>query len=496
MRVVVIGAGLAGLSAAAHLAGAGHEVCVLERNRRPGGRAGLIEQHGFRLDTGPTVFTMPNVLADTFSALGREMVDYVEVEPVDPIYRAVFADGSELRVRRGREAMTEEIRSFAGTDEAVDFMRFCDWLTELHEVEMPHFIDTNFDSPLDLIRSWRKLLDVIRLGGFGALDGKVASFFEDERLRRVFSFQAMYAGVAPHEALAIYSVITYMDTVVGAYAATGGIHSIATGLARAVEEAGATIRYESEVMRILRDGEGAVTGVDLAGGDRLTADAVVCNVDLPIAYKTLLGGVDAPRLARRGRYSPSCLLWVAGVRGTAPPGAAHHNVHFGHEFDDAFKSVIKRGERMSDPSTFVGMASISDATLAPEGCSTLSALELMPNLDGKLDWTRDGARYAEDLRRRVGRLGYPVDDVVVERVFDPLEWESMGMERGTPFSLSHTLRQTGPLRPRNVDRRVPGLVFTGSSTVPGVGIPMVLLSGKLAAQRVEQYARATSVHKW
>lgn len=496
MRVVVIGAGLGGLSAAAHLRGAGHEVTVLERQRTPGGRAGVFRGDGFRLDTGPTVFTMPELLADTFAAVERRLSDFVTIDPIDPMYRAVFSDGSELRVRRGREAMADEIRQFANDREAEAFSEFYEWITGLYELELKRFIDTNYDSPSDLIKSWRSVLDLIRQGGFGSLGSKVAGFFEDERLRQVFSFQALYAGLAPREALALYSVITYMDTVAGVFSPRGGVHAVAKGLARALTEAGATVRYDTTVSRILRDGDGVVTGVDLGDEGRLPADAVVCNADLPVAYRTLLGGVEAPRVARRGRYSPSCLLWVAGVRGGPPEGAAHHNVHFGNEFDDAFKAIIKRGVRMPEPSTLVSMASISDPTLAPEGCSTLYALEPVPNLDGKLDWARDGAEYVDDLRRRVGELGYPVDEIVVERVFDPLDWESMGLERGTPFSLSHTFRQTGPFRPGNIDKRVPGLVFTGSSTVPGVGVPMVLLSGKLAAQRVDQYARSTAVLKW
>jgi phytoene desaturase len=489
MRVVVIGAGLGGLSAAAHLRASHHEVTVLERGPGPGGRAGVLESHGFRIDTGPTVFTMPDVLADTFRAIQREMTDYVTIERVDPMYRAVFADGSVLHVRHGREAMTEEIRSFANAREAGAF-------NELYHIEMPRFIETNYDSVFDLVRPWRALLDLIRHGGFAALDSRVATFFEDERLRRAFSFQAMYAGLAPREALALYSVITYMDTVDGVFAPRGGVHAVADGLARAVMEAGARVRYDTEVVRILRTGEGAVSGVDLGGDDRIPADAVVCNADLPVAYRTMLGGVEAPRVARRGRYSPSCLLWVAGVRGAPPADTAHHNIHFGREFDDAFKAVIKRGVRMPDPSTLVSVASITDPSLAPEGCSTLYALEPMPNLDGKVDWAKHGARYADDLKARVGAMGYPVDDVLVERTFDPLDWESMGLERGTPFSLSHTLRQSGPFRPRNVDKRVPGLAFTGSSTLPGVGVPMVLISGRLAAARVDQYARTSSIHRW
>jgi phytoene desaturase len=493
MRVLVIGAGLGGLSAAAYLVRDGHEVTVLERGSSPGGRAGIIEQDGFRLDTGPTVLTMPNLLADTFRAVDREMSDYVTIDSVDPMYRAVFDDGSVLHVRHGRAAMTEEIRQFANAREAGAFNEFCEWLTELYELEMPRFIEANYDSVFDLLKPWRAMLDLVRHGAFGALDSKVATFFEDERLRRVFSFQSMYAGLAPREALALYSVITYMDTVAGVFAPRGGMHAVATGLARAVTEAGAAIRYDTDVLRILRNGEGAVSGVDLGGGDRLPADAVVCNADLPVAYRTLLGGVEAPRVARRGRYSPSCLLWVAGVRGVPPVSTAQHNFHFGKDFDEAFKAVIKRGVRMPDPSTLVSVASIGDPTRAPEGCSTLYALEPMPNLDGKLDWGRNGARYVDDLKRRVGRLGYPVDDIVVERTFDPLDWESMGMERGTPFSLSHTFRQTGPFRPSNIDKRVPGLVFTGSSTLPGVGVPMVLISGKLAARRVDHYTRTTSL---
>ncbi len=491
LDVVVIGAGLGGLSAAAHLSRAGHTVTVVEREAIPGGRAGMITEAGFRLDNGPTVLTMPNLLADAFNAAGAEMSDFITVKPVDPMYRAVYADGSVLHVRHGREAMTQEIREFANAREAEAFGRFCDWLERLYRVEMAHFIDANFDSVLDLVKPWRAGLELVRMGGFGKLGRKVASFFDDERLQRIFSFQSMYAGLAPYEALALYAVITYMDSVEGVFVPEGGMHAMATGLAAAVEKAGVTIRYNSPVTRILRDGSGAVSGVELAGGEmggeRLAADVVVCNPDLPVAYRTLLGGVDAPRVARRGKYSPSCLLWVAGVRGLPPADAAHHNIHFGHDWDGAFRALIRDGVRMPDPSILVTLHSLDDPTLAPEGCSSIYVLEPTPNLDGRIDWGRERDRIVESLRAKVAGLGYPTD-VQVERIYDPLDWEAMGMERGTPFALAHTFRQTGPFRPNNIDKRVPGLVFTGSSTLPGVGVPMVLVSGKLAAERVQQHA--------
>jgi phytoene desaturase len=487
LDVVVIGAGLGGLAAAAHLIKAGHTVTIVERESIPGGRAGMITEAGFRLDNGPTVLTMPNLLADAFAAAGADMADFVTIKPVDPMYRAVYADGSTLHVRHGREAMTDEIRQFANAREAEAFGRFCDWLEQLYRVEMAHFIDANFDSVLDLVKPWRAGLELVRLGGFGKLGRKVASFFDDERLQRIFSFQSMYAGLAPYEALSLYAVITYMDSVEGVFVPEGGMHAMATGLAAAVEKAGVTIRYDSPVTRILRTGSGAVSGVEVAGSERIAADVVVCNPDLPVAYRTLLGGVDAPRVARRGKYSPSCLLWVAGVKGLPPAEAAHHNIHFGHDWNASFKALIHDGVRMPDPSILVTLHSLDDASLAPAGCSSIYVLEPTPNLDGRIDWSRERDRITDSLRAKVAGLGYPTD-VVVERIYDPLDWEAMGMERGTPFALAHTFRQTGPFRPNNVDKRVPGLVFTGSSTLPGVGVPMVLVSGKLAAERVQQFA--------
>jgi phytoene desaturase len=486
-RVVVIGAGLGGLSAACHLAGRGYEVVVLESDERPGGCSGLYERHGYEFDTGPTVLTMPELVEHCFEGAGTDMSDLLEMVPVDPMYRACFADGTELRVWHDRDQMIDEIRAVCGTTEAERFFRFSRWLQELYRVEMPNFIERNYSSPLTLARPFGPLVRLARLGGFRRLAPTVAQFFEDERLRRLFTFQSLYAGVSPYEAMALYAVITYMDVVNGVFVPEGGMHALPVALAAAAEKAGAQFRYSTHVDRVLleRGSDGPVRGVRLASDEVVAADAVVCNAPVAAAYRSLLPGLRTPRRARRTHYSPSALLWHAGVRGALPARCAHHNVHFGHQWKDAFSALFDHGTRMPDPSFLVSVPTVTNPGMAPTGANVLYALEPVPNLDGRVDWTTERERARDALAGAAAAAGYP-GDVEVEMLVDPSDWARRGMERGTPFALSHRFFQSGPFRPSNVDRRAPGLVFAGSSTVPGVGIPMVLVSGMLAAARVDE----------
>lgn len=296
----------------------------------------------------------------------------------------------------------------------------------------------------------------------------------------------MYAGLSPFDALAVYAVITYMDTVEGVWFPLGGMHAVARGLAAAATKAGATFRYGETVEQVIFGADGVATGVR-ADGEVVRADAVILNPDLPVAYRTLLPATRMPRVARWGRYSPSCVLWLAGARGDLPAAAQHHNIHFGDEWEGAFDALLRRGTRMADPSILVSVPTRTDPELAPPGTSSLYVLEPVPNLDGRVDWDAERPRLRDDLARRVVALGYP-GDVEVEELVDPPEWKRRGMERGTPFALSHRFFQTGPFRPGITDARLPGVAFVGSGTRPGVGIPMVLLSGRLAADAVETRA--------
>jgi phytoene desaturase len=230
-----------------------------------------------------------------------------------------------------------------------------------------------------------------------------------------------------------------------------------------------------------------VRGIRLTSGEIVRADRVVCNADLPVAYRTLLPGTASPRAVRSGTYSPSCVVWHIGLHGTMPNAVEHHNIHFGRDWEGSFRSIIKDGRLMRDPSVLVTVPTRSEPGLAPTGGHVLYVLEPVPNLDGHVDWTTARHEMRDRLRRKIEQLGYR-GRIDVESMDDPTDWERRGMERGTPFSLSHRFAQTGPFRPSNRPRRAPGLVFVGSGSQPGVGVPMVLVSGQLAAQRIEQLA--------
>ena len=477
-HVVVVGAGLGGLSAALRLAGAGRRVTVLEREQVPGGRAGLLQDQGYAFDTGPTVLTMPDLIADALDCVGESLSDWLTLEPVTPLYRARFADGSALDVHADVEAMCAELSEVCGPAEAAGYRRYVDFVSRLYQLQMRDFIDRNIDSPLQLVTP--SLARLAAMGGFRRLAPKVAQYLRDPRTQKVFSFQAMYAGLSPYDALAIYAVIAYMDSVAGVYFPRGGMHAVPRALAAAAEKHGVEIRYGTEVVGVERRGRRA-TAVLTASGERVPCDVVVLNPDLPVAYRTLLG--LQPRSVRRLTYSPSCYLMLAGSS-AAYDGMAHHNIHFGSAWREVFREIIDEGRVMSDPSLLVTSPTVSDPSLAPAGRHSYYVLFPTPNLDAPIDWETFGPRYREHVVETLEKRGYTGfgDAIEVEHVTTPADWAARGMERGAPFAAAHTFGQTGPFRPRNLWGE--NVVFTGSGTQPGVGVPMVLVSGRLAAERI------------
>jgi phytoene desaturase len=492
-HVVVVGAGLAGLSAALRLAGAGRRVTLLEREAVPGGRAGVrvLEAASgvYRFDPGPTVLTMPDLIADCFDAVGERMEDWLTLRPVEPLYRGRFADGSTLDVHADVEEMADEIGRVVGASEAAGFRRYAAFVSALYRYEMRHFIDRNIDGPLDLLSV--NLARLAAIGGFRRLAPTVERYLRDPRTQRLYSFQAMYAGLSPYDALALYAVIAYMDSVAGVYFPAGGMAAVPEAMASAAEKHGVDIRYSTRATRVeMRDGR--AVAVHTAGGERITADVVVLNPDLPVAYRELLG--VEPRRLRRLTYSPSCYLLLAGST-REYQGGAHHTISFGRAWRQVFDELLS-GRLMSDPSLLVTNPTRSDPSLAPPGRQIYYVLFPTPNLDAPIDWGRIGPLYHEHVLSTLEQRGWDgfAQAVEVEEATTPADWAARGMERGAPFAASHSFRQTGPFRPGNL--RGENVVFTGSGTQPGVGVPMVLVSGRLAAERVVGRNRAYRSRAW
>ena len=477
-HVVIVGAGLAGLSAALRLAGAGRQVTVVERETVPGGRNGLLEVDGYRFDTGPTVLTMPDLIADALACVGEELGDWLQLDPVAPLYRAFYPDGSQLDVHADVDAMADEITSVCGAAEAAGYRRYVDFVSELYRYEMRDFIDRNIDSPLDLLTP--NLARLVALGGFRRLAPKVEQYLADPRTQRVFSFQSMYAGLSPQDALALYAVIAYMDSVAGVYFPRGGMHAVPRALAGAAEKHGVVFRYGTEVERVELAGDRA-TAVITTDGERIACDTVVLNPDLPVAHRDLLG--RDPWSLRRLDYSPSCFLLLAGSTARYAK-IAHHNIHFGRAWKKVFRDLIDDRRLMSDPSFLVTNTTHGDPSLAPDGREIYYVLFPTPNLDAGLDWERLAPLYRDEVVGELERHGYVGFGaaIEVEDVTTPLDWQARGMERGAPFAAAHSFLQTGPFRPRNIWGE--NVVFAGSGTTPGVGVPMLLISGRLAAERV------------
>ena len=479
-NVVIVGAGLAGLSAALRLAGAGRSVTVIERESVPGGRSGLLQKDGYNFDTGPTVLTMPSLIEDAFNSVGEEMKDWLDLIPLRPLYRAFYHDGSQLDVYPDTKEMEAEIAKVIGPEEAIGYRNYVDFVTKLYKYEINDFIDRNIDSPFGLLTP--NLARLIAIGGFRKLSPKVSQFLKDPRTQKVYSFQAMYAGVSPQQALAIYAVIAYMDSVNGVFFPRGGMHAVPRALAAAAEKHGVKFKYSTTAATIEKS-NGRATAVITTDGERIPCDALILNPDLPVAWKELIG--KEPWSIKRLNYSPSCVTMLVGSK-KSYDHIAHHNIHFGASWDGVFDELINKKILMTDPSILVTVPSLDDKSLTPPGKESYYVLFPTPNLDADIDWKVTGPKYRDQMVKTLEQRGYTDfgDSIEVEHLTTPLDWEAQGMERGAPFASAHTFFQTGPFRPRNLAAGFENIVFAGSGTQPGVGVPMVLISGRLAAERI------------
>ncbi|MGI8668038.1 MAG: phytoene desaturase family protein [Jatrophihabitans sp.] len=485
-RVVIIGAGLGGLSAALRLAGTGRDVRIVEAGDAPGGLMGRRHRAGYTFDTGPTVLTLPSLIDDALACVGESRSDWLQLDRLEPSYQAHYADGSVLRSYSDPDRMAAEVAEVCGPAQAERYLQLVAYLGRLYRAEFDSFMDANLDSLAALIRP--QAASVLRLGGLRSLEKVVGGYLSDERLRRLFTFQSLYAGVSPSRARALYAVIAYLDSVAGVWFPRGGMHSVAQALAGAAVKHGVRIDYRCRAVRVEVSGDRA-RAVITEAGERIPADVVILNGDLATGYRELLPAGLRPRRLARARYSPSALVWLVGSRGRLPM-PAHHSISFGAAWSRTFSEIIEQGRLMSDPSLLITSATVTDPSLAPDGGHSYFVLAPCPNTaTGAIDWPAIGPRYVDELAGVLDRRGFDLhgafsSGVQASQLITPADWADQGLTAGSPFALAHTLSQTGPWRHRTQHPAVPNLLFCGAGSQPGVGVPTVLISGRLAAARI------------
>lgn len=493
-HILVIGAGIGGLSAAIRLAARGHRVTVVEKLNRPGGKMGEVRADGFRWDTGPSVLTMRHVYERLFHEAGRNLDDYLDLVPLDPITRYFWRDGATIDAVADEEAMAENIRRAFGRREANGYRKFMRYARRLYEVVSGPFLYRHKPTARDLLRL--PLADVLKIDALRTMHQAVRAHFTDPHLVQLFNRFATYNGSSPYRAPATLNVIAHVEMAQGAWYPRGGIYQVARAWARLAEELGVEIRYDSPAEEICVEG-GRARGVRLIGGAYLPADAVICNVDYTHARATLLKASNGrrPDALHRPSLEPSCsgfvlLLGIAGRH----DALAHHNIFFTNDYPREFDDIFERKIAPTDPTLYVCITSKTDPDHAPPDCENWFVLVNAPYLSEAYDWSSAAERYARHIKglliANLGRLSpiaNPQSLIAVERMLTPLDLQTIyGGHRGAIYGFSSNTRTAAFMRPGNRVRDVERLYFAGGSAHPGGGVPLVTLSGMATAACVEE----------
>jgi phytoene desaturase len=483
---LVIGAGIGGIAAAARLARNGFQVTVIEKNEQPGGRCNQIVRDGHRFDVGPTLFLMPEVFAETYAALGERMEDHLDLRRIDPTYTIRFNDGLKLQLTADLLKMQPQLD--AVEQNAFDgFLRYMAEGNNHYRVSLEKFVGRNFYNIFQYF-SPANLPLLFQLKALTKHYHNIGKYFKDPRLKAAFTFQNMYLGLSPYDAPATYSLLQYTELAGGVWYPMGGMYRVIETLTAIAEKLGVRFVYNAPVKQLNVEGN-QVTGVELEDGHSLTADLFVGNADLPYIYKDLLPDAAGAKKLESKKYTCSAIMFYWGVDKLYPE-IGHHNVFLAGDYKASFDSIFDQHTLPVEPSFYVHAPARTDLASAPAGQDTLMVLVPVGHLDENRgqDWEAlvDRARKTvfERLANQVG-VSDLHQHIKFEIVYSPLDWkERFNLEKGAAFGLSHNFQQVGYLRPQNRHARYKNLYFSGASTHPGTGLPIVLLSAKLTTERI------------
>lgn len=493
-KIIIIGAGLGGLSAACRLAKNGFDVTILEKNENAGGKVDQLESGGYRFDTGASLVTMPHVFEELFAYCGKSIEDYLTLEPLEPICRYFWSDGATLDASTNIEKTESEIARIAPED-AANFRRFLADSRQKYEIAERTFLAKSLNELPELLRP-RYLPDLLKISTMTTLDRHNRKYFRSPKIRQLFNRFATYNGSSPYQAPATFALIPFVEFGLGAWYARGGIYEIPRALERLARELGVKFRFEHEVERIIVE-NGRATAVKVKVKEYgfeeeefLTADIVISNADAVFTYRNLIEERVRPsfsdkKLDRREPSSSGFVL-LLGVEKRFSR-LAHHNIFFSDDYRKEFRRIFDLKIFAAEPTVYVCASSKTDARQAPEGCENLFVLVNAPYTDQITNWHIEAAPYRDLIIKRLEAYGLKAlnEAIAVERVIAPPDYVDLyNANRGSIYGVSSNGVLSAFRRIPNRSKDIENLYFTGGATHPGGGMPLVLLSGKMTAELI------------
>ncbi len=492
LPIAVIGGGLAGLASACTLAARGHRVVLFEKNDWLGGKAALFEQDGFRFDMGPTILTVPRVLERIFAEAGVRMADRLDLRRLDPQWRCFFDDGSMLDLRQDVSEMSASLRAYApGTERG--YADFIGMSAKLHEVSEKFFFwrsveditDTlDFKKNMDL----ETLRDVLSLRMGTTVAGQIRKRVKDPRVAQMLDHFVQYVGSSPYASPAVLCSIGHMQTHDGVWYPMGGTRAVPVALEKLGRDLGVEIRLGTGIAKIHAP-NGQVDAVETESGETIRVSAAISNMDSVRTYRELVGGAPAAKFAKRWKREPACsgvVLYLGLDR--AYDHLAHHDFVFSKNPEEEFDYIYRRGEPAPDPTCYIAAPARTEPGVAPPGGEALYILVHTPYLRPHHDWTRMLPDYRKIIFDKLARTAGLTDlqsRIKVERILTPQDiHERYRVLNGAIYGLVSHGRMFGAFKPGNRSRDLAGLYLAGGAAHPGPGMPMVLMSGWIAADSV------------
>ena len=478
-KVIIIGAGFAGIATALRLKAIGYDVTLLERLDSLGGRAQVFERGGYRHDAGPTVITAPFLFDELFALFNENLSDYLDFVPLDPFYRFHFADGSQFDYRASIEDTLTEIRRF-NPDDADGYLKLLEKSKKVYDVGFKQLVHRPFTRVWDMVKQIPALL-VLKC--YKSVSQMVNSHLKHPLIRQAFSIHPLLVGGNPFKTTAIYTLIHYLERRWGVFFCMGGTGKLVDELGALMQRHGIQLQLNTDVDEIVVKNKQA-TGVRTSSGAILNADLVVFGGDPETCYEYLLPKKKIHRPRIKKQYSMGLYVLYFGTK-KLYPDVAHHSIWMGPRFKELLTEIFDRKAMSEDFSLYVHRPTATDKSFAPDNCESLYVLCPVPNLQGGLDWDKEGPILRDRIVSALEETILPELSSVIEEVFwmtpedFAKDYRSM---HGAGFSIEPRLTQSAWFRFHNRDRDVSNLYFVGAGTHPGAGLPGVVSSAKVVEE--------------